>query len=276
MVWFTDVKPALEDQEVVRKLEQVKQEDIFRNLSEEDFEKAQNWFQSLRREEQLNLNGALTILANVNIDRKTHGLLSHDFAVIVAGSSISSSDYSDIDLFLLPRQLSEKAVGITTGIKSPFDSNDFTYRIRPALAPFNCFYGDEECGYGDNRPAAFEEANFGKEITAYILQEVDGEHDFRRRREEFGDDFLFVPAHAEGMIRHNREQGSKFLVLSRGYQPIEREGVSLYECFGRESCVLYQHGALKPKVQKYMCDGLGRETSDKNIAKDKPACPIGR
>ncbi|MDI6721741.1 MAG: hypothetical protein QMD85_05085 [Candidatus Aenigmarchaeota archaeon] len=42
MVWFNDVRPALEDQEAVRKLEQVRPEDIFRNLPEEDFERAQN------------------------------------------------------------------------------------------------------------------------------------------------------------------------------------------------------------------------------------------
>jgi len=275
MVWFTDVKPALDNQLVVSKLEQVRQEDIFRNLSTEDFEKAQTWFQSLRREEQLNLNGALTILSNVKI-RKTlyNKRLSPDFAVIVAGSSISSPDYNDIDLFLLPRQLSPDVVSLA-GTTSPFDSNHFRYnQVRAALAPFNCFYGDENCGYGDERPAAFEEAKFGKEITAYVLQEVDEKHDFRKRRRDFADDFLFVPGHAEGMIKHNREQGSKFLVLSRGYQPVEREGVSAYECFGRGKCVLYQHGTLKPEVQEFMCDGIGRDTLEKNIAEDKPVCPV--
>ncbi|MDI6721739.1 MAG: hypothetical protein QMD85_05075, partial [Candidatus Aenigmarchaeota archaeon] len=60
----------------------------------------------------------------------------------------------------------------------------------------------------------------------------------------------------------------------RGYQPHEKEGVSVYECFQRGECVLYQHGALKPDIHEYMCDGIGRDTPEKNIAKDKPECPI--
>ncbi|MDI6721740.1 MAG: hypothetical protein QMD85_05080, partial [Candidatus Aenigmarchaeota archaeon] len=114
----------------------------------------------------------------------------------------------------MPRQLSSEVAYLEGFVTSPFDSNNFVYAAaRAALAPFNCFYGDEKCGYGDERPAAFEDTRFGKEITAYILQEdVNKEHDFRRRRLDFDDDFLFVPSNAEGMIRYNREEGSKFLV----------------------------------------------------------------
>jgi hypothetical protein len=284
MVHFLHTKPALDDARIKRELAFVATGDIFGNLTSGELEKAFQWYDALRREEQLNLNGVLRTVIGVRLREKFSGL-DENHALLVAGSSIDSRSYSDIDLFILPRQYSTHTLTPTgmdqSAIRSPFDNNSYNYcNLREALVQFNCFFGDIERGYGEyggehERPAAFiGRQDLGKEITLYLLQAGRITNDFRKRRSGSNDDFVYVATNAESIIGFNRENGSKFLVLSRSYKPGDDETVPVIECFKRNECVLYQPGILAQEVRAYMCDGVGRDTPEKTTSKGGPECPV--
>ena len=62
--------------------------------------------------------------------------------------------------------------------------------------------------------------------------------------------------------------------IPRQIKALENEGTYPFGCLKRGGCDLYQHGALRPEIQKYMCDAIGRNVPEKNIAENKPQCPL--
>lgn len=234
MVSVRGITPVLEDESKRAILEDIRFDNIFTNLTDEENEMALGWYKALRKEEQLNINGVLSSVAEARLIEDTSRYFS-DYkdklmpsSVIVAGSSISGS-YRDIDLFLLPRCVPYDGVVTLDVNGSPFFRSIFDKKyhlgLKSLLAQLNCFYGGKKCDSKKKDLPGFEEAVFGKGITLFVLQEIGGRsHDFRERRPGKPDDFLYAPYGSEALIEFNRDNKSKFLVLSRQYQPIENEG----------------------------------------------------
>jgi len=185
-------------------------ESVFQNLTAEEFKQAQLWYNHLQKDEQEGIRKTLQLINQTDfskLPRRDSPL--EKIAVIVAGSSVEGRDYSDIDLFIVPE-------------KSVYSEN--LERCRPRTVVDDLL--DERipegvfCGSSRDEKLIEEVREYSnkKPITIGTFHELRG---FDQRRPDSNDDILEPPASekmgAEQIIAYNREQGSKFLVLSRQY-----------------------------------------------------------
>lgn len=219
-------------------------EDLLLNLSAEEREGALSWFDRLVRSEKTRVEYAVDKINNTEFDLHgyDHDAQYNQVALIVAGSSIDAHEYLDIDMFVLARN------NLAASYRGPEHDPD---RTDPGTR-FTTKFGDD-VDSDENNPGyvyvvdytdansslthstkskLFEEAE-GAIITISLLHYCEG---FSKRREGKLDDLIepseiikggkhisdrIVPFElgAEELIAHNREKGSKFLVLTRQYNP---------------------------------------------------------
>lgn len=204
----------------------MKLEDSFRNLTRGEFDLARDWYQGLRIHESGRI---LETLEQIDLLRKREVDRGYtDFgplAVIVAGSSIDSRDYTDIDLFALP-QSSCRIDTIDPKSKARFNQRGnpntvFGVELSDRL-PDHSFvvsnYDNERSVYLHILPEDLVRRGLGAIVTLSLFYEID---DFESRRPGKSDDLLLPKNNAlgaEDLIEYNREHGSKFLVLNRQYE----------------------------------------------------------
>ncbi|MFH0962039.1 MAG: hypothetical protein V1820_05120, partial [archaeon] len=205
---------------------------VFRNLTPEEFAQAENWYVRLIPAEQERIYQTLEAINGTRFDIGEGNVIdTREMAVIVAGSSIGGEEYRDIDLFLLSETSLADGDGarplpniqIAEQLKGAPTLPSYAYPL--AEYPLAKVLGWEPPALLDSR-----EKGLGARVTISVLYELFG---FTERREGHPDDFLEpfevlkeiqgVPElisynfGAEGIIKYNRELGSKFLVLSRQY-----------------------------------------------------------
>ena len=188
-------------------------EDVFQNLTPDEVQSAQAWLEHLRKPEIQRvqdtlrvLNGKEFYLEDLQKRKRTK------IAVIAAGSSIKSQTYPDIDLFLLSQNPLHSNVDLDPQAEA-------TLALSKGLPEYVEFilYGKQmirkELKYSQSMPI---DEKIGARVTLSLLYLL---FDFKKRRESHPDDLIEPrrPTGAEQFIRYNREQGSKFLVLSRQY-----------------------------------------------------------
>ena len=194
-------------------------DELFRNLKPEELEQATRWYDALRTPEQERVAETLRVIGQTQFDlSRDMGKKIRPMAVIVAGSSIDTQTYSDIDLFLLPqisphsdnKQRGHPATMAMAQIRDRLPQYAYAVRYRET----NPHYDLRE----EIPPNKLIERGLGARVTVSLFYELQG---FGKRRTEKPDDLLETasPLGAEGIIRYNRENGSKFLVLSRQYTP---------------------------------------------------------
>ena len=130
----------------------------------------------------------------------------------MAGSSIDTTDYSDIDLFLLSQEELKREKISKKGINIIIDDQLAEYL--PELAYFSEYGPVTATDFPDKRGVLAR--GLGAVVTISLLYDLTG---FGNRRPNHTDDLLEPkePMKAEQIIQYNREQVSKFLVLSRQY-----------------------------------------------------------
>ncbi|MFH0962158.1 MAG: hypothetical protein V1820_05760, partial [archaeon] len=206
---------------------------VFLNLTPEEFTQAEKWYSRLLPVEQERVYQTLEAINGTRFDIGEQNIIdTRKMAVIVAGSSIDKEDYhGNIDLFLL----SETSLADGDGAR-PLPNIQIAEQLKeaPALPPFAYPLAEYPLAkvLGWEPPALLDprEKGLGAKVTIAVLYERSG---FTERREGHQDDLLEpfevlkeiqgVPElisynfGAEGIIKYNRELGSKFLVLSRQY-----------------------------------------------------------
>ena len=188
-------------------------EGIFKNLKPVEFDQASTWYESLKEPEQWRISETLQVLDRTQfyIDDET-GPKLRPMAVIIAGSSIDSKTYKDIDLFLL----SETSLHRDT---LEFRTHPKTYvkeQIHDKLPDGVAAIIYRETDFDDDLDLTGTESVLGAKVTVSLFYELVG---FDKRRTDKPDDLLEPAEHlsSEEIIRFNHEQRSKFLVLSRQY-----------------------------------------------------------
>lgn len=187
-------------------------EEVFQNLTPEELQKANAWLHSLRQPEVDRVQDTLRILNRRELYledfRKTKRT---NIAVIAAGSSIGGKNYPDIDLFLLGQYPLSPEEDLDP-------QEEATLALRRAL-PLNVefiMYGKTviRAEIKDSQTAVDEKV--GVLVTVSLFYDLSG---FRERRNSHPNDLLEpkVAMGAEQLMQYNREQSSKFLVLSRQY-----------------------------------------------------------
>lgn len=196
-------------------------EKIFLNLTPKEFEQARKWYDHLREPEKDRILKTLGIINNEGFVFEDIEPSEVGVAVIVGGSSIDTDTYSDIDLFLLTERTVYPKYGYT-GRTHPKKKAGF--RLEGKLPDFVYYRVYGETGAAGERtgltsePAAEEllRDGFGAKVTISLFYEL---VKFDLRRNDHPDDLLEPSERlgAEEIIKFNREQASKFLVLSRQY-----------------------------------------------------------
>ena len=191
-------------------------EEVFQNLNDNELQQAQNWLAHLRRPEIPRIEDALRLLNGEkfylrDLDYKEQTSI----AAIAAGSSVDTTSYTDIDLFLLAQSSlhdSELSQGTS------FNQHTILRQGLGGELPNYVVYA-QYGGHELMKPIkrAWRE-EVGAMVTITLFHQLEG---FEARRPGRTDDLLMppTPMGAEGIIGYNRNQCSKFLVLSRQYKP---------------------------------------------------------
>lgn len=179
-------------------------EGVINNLTPEESRLANQWFDNLGEKEQQN------VVATI---KKTQQMQSHvnslhpdkpiGISLVVAGSSIISRDYGDVDLFMIPET---------------YDNGKFMQGLllmkglTAELAKSNCLFrhnGD----YKRGETLGNDPKEFGRPLTMHLM--VD-KFDFEFQRKE--GDILYTPnLDSEHIIELNKRSGTNLRVLSRNY-----------------------------------------------------------
>ncbi|MFH1072632.1 MAG: hypothetical protein V1743_04350 [Nanoarchaeota archaeon] len=189
-------------------------DNIFQNLTPQELEQAQHWYDQLHPLEQERIRETLYTLDSIAFCLDTsQSEKQDDIAVIVAGSSIDTKTYTDIDLFAIPRHPLSQETHARADPKSAMAMTLADHNL-PEGVYYND-YGKKDCNLREIGRSS-KESGLGAIITISLFYELTG---FNARRSEHADDLLEPPESmgAEDIITYNREQGSKFLVLARQY-----------------------------------------------------------
>lgn len=183
-------------------------DEVFRNLKPVELEQATNWYNNLRIPEQERVAETLRVINQTQFDLSGEDI--RPMAVIVAGSSVDTKTYPDIDLFLL----SETTLH-SDNIKREHPRSVFAYQIDDKLPEYAyvVIYRETDLRQEPD-PRSLIEDGFGARVTVSLFYELQG---FDKRI--LLDDLLEParPLGAEDTMEYNREQNSKFRVLSRQY-----------------------------------------------------------
>ena len=187
--------------------------DTFQRLDPAEYDQAVTWYDRLRDPEKNRVRETLDTLLGY---RPHPGDKEYKFALIVAGSSIDTDSYGDIDLFILTEE--------------SLDEYDFFGRGNPIMVLRSQLYDKlpeytylvkyKETDLRDEpSEAKLLEQGLGARVTVSLLYELEG---FEHPREDHPDDVILPerPMRAEELIAYNRGRGSKFVVLSRQYDPL--------------------------------------------------------
>jgi len=185
---------------------------IFQNLTPDELQHASEWLKHLRQPEIPRVSETLQAINRAEFYFSSQPRQRRRFAVIVAGSSIDTTNYKDIDLFLLSQEElnpeKTRKNGINAIIMDHLEGNlpDLTYYT---------VYGPVNSDVALDKKELFARG-LGAAVTISLFYGLTG---FSDRRTSHTGDLLDprVPMTAEQLIQYNREQGSKFLVLSRQY-----------------------------------------------------------
>lgn len=199
-------------------------EEVFRNLKPEELEQATNWYNNLRTPEQKRVAETLRVINQTQFDlSEGAGEDIRPMSVIVAGSSIDTETYSDIDLFVLAETTLH-----SDNLKRRHPVADFANQIKDKLPDYSYVVIYKETDLrGEHNPKSLIEVGLGTRVTVSFFYELQG---FDKRRSEKPDDLLESarPLGAEEIMRYNREQNSKFLVLNRQYiSDISRKNLNI-------------------------------------------------
>ena len=179
-------------------------EAVINNITPEEVRLANQWFDNLGEKEQHNV--VATIEKTQQMQSKVNDLHPDKpigISLVVAGSSIISRDYEDVDLFMIPET---------------YDNGKFMQGLllmrglTAELAKSNCLFrhnGD----YKRGETLGNDPKEFGKPLTMHLM--VD-KFDFEFQRKE--GDILYTPTlDSEHIIELNRRRGTNMRVLSRNY-----------------------------------------------------------
>ncbi|MDP7115822.1 MAG: hypothetical protein QF824_05040 [Candidatus Woesearchaeota archaeon] len=201
-------------------------DNAFLNLTAGEAADAQRWLGHLRDSEQERVRQTLDLLNPYEFEypepsswreeisegvfaRGTDGeWVRRPYAVIVAGSSVDTDDYRDIDFFVV---LEENLTYL------PYKPHPVG-RIKRLEG--NLPEHVEVVFYNYGGPEPVDPEVNGAQVTISVLYEL---HGFDKRREGKTDDILEPRplVGAEEFMEYNRDQGSKFLVLTRQYEAPE-------------------------------------------------------
>ena len=185
---------------------------LFQNLTADELKHASAWIQHLRVPEIPRVQETLRALNDIEFHIGQQSQRAR-FAVIAAGTSINTNNYSDIDLFLLSREeLRPENIG-------PSRANSYIEKQLDDL-PELVYY--LEYGMLTAKDIPYKKDLLAKGLGALVtISLFYGLKRFDKRRPNQTDDLLepSEPMKAEQIIKYNREQGSKFLVLSGQYLP---------------------------------------------------------
>ena len=185
---------------------------VLQNLTPDEILTAQAWLEHLRKPELERVQETLRILNGR--DLYLEDLLKRNLtkvAVIAAGSSINGKTYPDIDLFLL----SQNPLNPDEDLDPQDEATLALHKTLPEYVEF-VLYGKREIREGIKNLQVSVDERVGAQVTVSLLYHLSG---FKERRHDHPDDLLEpkVAMGAEQLIAYNRQQGSKFLVLSRQY-----------------------------------------------------------
>lgn len=193
-------------------------DETFRNLNQNELALAIRWYENLRAPEQTRVAETLRVLDQTRFDfpNDTESNV-RAMATIVAGSSIDTPTYPDIDLFLL----SEKSL-FSKNQKRKHPAATVGRLIERQLPKYSYFVRYKETDLSEEpAPRELIATGLGARVTVSLFYELVGFQIRRNRRGVELNDVL-EPAgllDAEKIIDYNRQRQSKFLVLSRQYTP---------------------------------------------------------
>ena len=185
---------------------------LFQNLTADELKHASAWIQHLRVPEIPRVQETLKILNQRGF--YLEDLLKRNrtkIAVIAAGSSINGKTYPDIDLFLL----SQNPLNPDEDLDPQVEATLALHKALPEYVEF-VLYGKQVIREGIKDLQVLVDERVGAQVTVSLLYHLSG---FRERRHGHPDDLIEpkVVMGAEQLMQYNREQRSKFLVLSRQY-----------------------------------------------------------
>ena len=186
-------------------------EEIFKNLTPEEFEKAQKWYDHLHQPERGRIFGTLAVLSSSRFN--LHGkkdFYGDGITVIVAGTSIDTDAYQDIDLFVLTEPSLENTLKDNSYRTAPHTS--FLRHLEDRLPKHVYVIQYPNIPI---KPEELDKEVYGAEVTVSLFYDLEG---FKEERPDKNDDLIepFNPQRdSEGIISYNQEKGAKFLVLSR-------------------------------------------------------------
>ena len=198
-------------------------DDVLKGVSEEEIQETSEWINRLRDVEQHNVLGSLaTVLALQEYGNSANPDRPIGFAMVATGSSIDSTDYRDIDLFMVPETF-EHGRFMQNLILLGHMSDNLRGRSHPDLLRvlgienpgrgYNCLFSFRD--YGAGRKLGADEAVHGKELQMYLLLD---KFDFEFPRHGKHGDIIYHPLlNAEQLIELNKRNGTNLAVLARSY-----------------------------------------------------------
>lgn len=204
--------------------------DIFRNVTPEELAHAQRWFDHLRTPEKERVAKTIDVVNATQFCLQEYEQRNVEpVALIVAGSSIDTNIYTDIDLFVL----NKNSLGDTAYTQSGFGihykrnthpGSAFKLQIDGKLPEYVYVgrYHDHLLQRAGVDKAKLVAEGKGAIVTMSLFYQLSR---FDIVREGKKDD-LIEPRDpylgAEEIIAYNRCRCAKFLVLSRQYDPAEK------------------------------------------------------
>lgn len=184
--------------------EQIRLEDVLNNISADEFTLASKWLNHLRDVEQQNVLATLKSVHDFQSNaNREHPNKPIGWSLVVAGSSVTSDNYEDIHLFMIPETYENG--GLIQKIK-------FTRGVAIQLEEFNCLFRGESA-YKKGETLGMDPAEHGQPLTMYFMHD---KPDFELQRKE--GDVLYKPTlDSEHIIELNKRRKTNMRVLSRNY-----------------------------------------------------------
>jgi hypothetical protein len=179
-------------------------EQLLINLTPDELDGANKWYNALREGEKFNVRGVLTRIQDWQNYTNARNKEPHlGLVMIVAGSSILRPDYADIDLFLIPATYN---MGFELSDRFAVNMIAHKLKVNNCIARF-----DEDTPYQVGEKLGNDEKIHGKQLTCFLLHD---KKDFERQRKP--GDLIYKPnLTAKELVELNREYKSDFEVLYR-------------------------------------------------------------
>lgn len=210
-------------------------DDVLAGISKEERHSTEKWLEKLRDVERQNVVGSLaTVLALQQVGNNSYPERPVGFAMVAAGSSINSSRYNDIDLFMVPETFEHGRVmqnivllnhianylaGMPHYLRSGYPlggPSDLTIKAgkNGLLKGFNCLFRFKD-DYEPGTKLGNDEKAYGKELQMYLLLD---KFDFEFQRTGKQKDIIYRPLlNAEQIIELNKRSETNMRVLGRSY-----------------------------------------------------------